>query len=93
MAIDFLTDENDDLIIKNGDFAMGESLTQEVSAILRMNQGELKSDPLLGANLIQLINSNVSEDELQKRVKLHLQRDGKNYEEIKELINLKRITQ
>jgi phage baseplate assembly protein W len=93
MAIDFLTDENDDLIIENGDFKIGESLTQEVSTILRMNQGELKSDPLLGANLIQLINSNVSEDELQRRVKIHLNRDGKNYEEIKDLINLKRNIQ
>lgn len=87
---DFLLDDKDDIIIANGDLLVGESLTQEVSLILRVNQGEFKNDPLIGANLIQLVNTNISKAELKKRVKLHLQRDGKNYNEIKDFINLKR---
>ncbi|MBV7268366.1 hypothetical protein [Winogradskyella luteola] len=87
---DFLLDENDDIIIANGDLLIGESLTQEVSLILRVNQGEFKNDPLIGANLIQLVKTNVSNSELKKRVKLHLQRDGKDYNQIKDFINLKR---
>jgi len=90
MAKDFLLDDQNDLLIKDGDFVVGESLTQEVSIILRLNQGELKSDPLLGANLIRLINSAVSEDQLQTIIKMHLQRDGKDYEDIKKYIQLNR---
>ena len=51
MAKDILLDENDDLKILNGDFDIGESEMQEVGIILRLRQGELKSDPILGANL------------------------------------------
>lgn len=92
MEQDLLLDENDDLIIENGDFKIGESLTQEVGLIIRMNQGELKADPLLGANIIRMINSSVNDDELQTKIKLHLQRDGKDYEDIKKYITLNRNT-
>ncbi|MBU2923061.1 hypothetical protein KO504_17055 [Winogradskyella psychrotolerans] len=92
-ATDIVLDDNDDITFVNGDFAVGESLTQEVSLILRASQGEWKSDPLIGANLIQLINSNVDDTKLKTRVKLHLQRDGKDYNAIKDFINLKRVTQ
>ncbi len=93
MALDLLLNDENDIQIANGDFVIGESLTQEVALILRSSQGEWKSDPLTGANLIQLINSNVDEISLRKRVKLHLQRDNKDYNEIKELINLRRQVQ
>jgi phage baseplate assembly protein W len=85
---DILLDDNDDLIIEDGDFKLGDSLTQDVGIILRLNQGELKSDPLLGAGIIRLINSSIDDDELQTRIKLHLQRDGKDYEDIKKYITL-----
>lgn len=93
MEQDILLDDTDDLIIENGDFKIGESLTQDVGLIIRMNQGELKEDPLLGVNLIRMIKSSVDDEELQTKVKLHLQRDGKNYEELKDYITLKRNTQ
>lgn len=93
MALDLLLNDENDIQIANGDFVIGESLTQEVALILKSSQGEWKSDPLTGANLIQLINSNVDETSLRKRVKLHLQRDNKDYNEIKELINLRRQVQ
>ncbi|MGY0426005.1 MAG: hypothetical protein ACWIPI_04130 [Polaribacter sp.] len=88
MEQDIVLDDNDDLIIEDGDFKIGDSLTQDVGIILRLNQGELKSDPLLGASIIRLINSSVDDDELQTRIKLHLQRDGKDYEDIKKYITL-----
>lgn len=86
---DILLDENDDLLIVNGDFVIGESFDQEVGIILRMCPGELKEDPVLGPQLIRLINSNTSELEIKQLVKLHLARDGKDYEEIKERLKLK----
>jgi len=90
---DIVLDDNNDITFVNGDFAIGESLTQEVSLILRASQGEFKNDPLIGANLIQLVNSSVSETKLKTRVKLHLQRDGKDYNAIKDFINLNRVIQ
>lgn len=85
---DILLDSNDDLTFKDGDFAVGESLTQEVGIILRLNQGDLKSDPLLGPNLIQLEKGVEDTNEFQERVKIHLKRDGKNYNELKNRINM-----
>lgn len=80
---------DDDVTIANGDFAIGDSLDQEVGLILRMNKGELKEDPLLGTDLIRLINSNTSELEVKQLVKVQLARDGKSYDELKERIKLK----
>ncbi|NCT19421.1 MAG: hypothetical protein GW771_14480 [Flavobacteriia bacterium] len=80
---------DDDVTIANGDFAIGDSVDQEVGLILRMNKGELKEDPLLGTDLIRLINSNTSELEVKQLVKVQLARDGKSYDELKERIKLK----
>ncbi|MBD3748504.1 MAG: hypothetical protein IE931_03315 [Sphingobacteriales bacterium] len=83
---------NDDVSVLSGDFAIGESYTQEVASILKLNQGDLKSDPLLGPNLVRLINSNISQEELQTVIKVNLSRDGKDYADVKDLMELKRNT-
>lgn len=88
MANDILLDENDDLLIQNGDFVVGDSLTQEVSIILKLNQGELKSDPLLGVNMITLINSEASKNEIETKVKMHLKRDDKDFNKIKQQLKI-----
>jgi hypothetical protein len=89
MAQDILLDDNDNLRIENGDFVIGDSIDQEVSLILRINKGELKEDPVIGCDLILLINSNTSEMELKQIVKLQLARDGKSYDGLKERIKLR----
>lgn len=86
--IDIKLDINDDLGITDGDFTIGESLSQDVGIILRLNQGDLKSDPVLGPNLMRLINSKVSQQELQTIIKLHLERDGKDYNEVKNIMQI-----
>lgn len=53
---DILLDDSDDLNIVNGDFVIGESTLQEVGIILRLNSGELRNDPVLAPNLIQLLH-------------------------------------
>lgn len=88
MAKDILLNEIDDLQILNGDFAIGESELQDVGIILRLRQGELKSDPILGANLQHFMKSKYDRVSLEKRVKIHLERDGKNYDQIKNKIKL-----
>lgn len=86
---DILLDANDDLVIVDGDFVIGESLLQEVGIILRLNSGDLKSDPVLAPNLIQLVNSKENSQEFEDRVRIHLKRDNKNYNEIKDKLMLK----
>lgn len=86
---DVLLDANNDLRIENGDFVIGDSLDQEVAALLQLRQGELKEDPLLGPDLFRLIHTNATEAELKQAVKMHLARDGKDYEDLKERLKLK----
>lgn len=90
---DILLDANGDILIKDGDFAVGKSELQEVGRILEMSQGELKSDPVLGPGLTRFTLGPVNENKLKQLVRVHLGRDGKNYDEIKDLINLNTKTQ
>lgn len=88
---DILLDpETNDVIIRDGDFVIGDSQDQEVALILTMNPGELKEDPLLGAGLMRLVQSNASELKIRQLASAHLARDGKSYEDIKKRIELKR---
>ena len=88
---DILLNENDDFNIIDGDFVIGESILQEVGIILRLNSGDLKSDPVLAPSLVQLVNSAENRQEFEERVRIHLKRDNKNYNEIKGLITVKNI--
>lgn len=83
-----LNNENGDLLIANGDFILDDSTWQDVGIIIKMNQGELKSDPILGASLIRKKKMNASKLEIEEIVKLHLKRDGKNYEDLKSQIKI-----
>jgi hypothetical protein len=86
---DIMLDNTDDLQIVNGDFTFGESLLQEVGIIIRLHSGDLKSDPVLGPNLIQLIHTKKDEQEIEERLRLHLQRDNKSYDDVKKVLHLK----
>lgn len=76
------------LKIKDGDFAVAESEMQEVALILASNQGEWKEDPILGPNLIQMMKINESKADITQRVRIHLERDSKEYDQIKDKIKL-----
>lgn len=87
---DILIDpETKDVIIRSGDFVVGDSQDQEVELILTMNPGELKEDPLLGAGLMRLVQSNAYGWHVRQLASEHLARDGKSYEDIKKRIELK----
>ncbi len=79
---------NEDLMILDGDFIIGESQLQEVEIILTLSQGELKQDPLLGANLMSYQNSSKSSQEIKSNVSIALQRDGKDYNKIKKELEI-----
>lgn len=84
---DILLNENNEPVIVNGDLLIGESDLQEVSIILQLRQGELKSDPILGINLQHYINSKENRTSIERTIKIHLERDGKKYDDVIRKIN------
>lgn len=90
-ANDILLDSNNDLQIMAGDFVISESLLQEVGIILQMSQGELKSDPLIGANLTTMLRGVQNNEKIKRHIETQMELDDKNYDEIKELITIKKI--
>jgi hypothetical protein len=48
---DYLSDESNDLIIRSGDFAIGESTEQHQKRLLLANKGAYKQHPTLGVAL------------------------------------------
>lgn len=89
MAKDILLNENNEPVIVNGDFRTGESELQEVSFILQLRQGELKSDPILGVNMQHFIKSKENRTAIEKKIRIHLERDGKQYGDIIKKLNIK----
>ena len=75
MRQDILRDENNDLLIENGDFVIGESDQQHVLDILDSQKGEWKEFPLIGFGAINYIKTNVSEDEFKRDLKIQLSYD------------------
>jgi hypothetical protein len=89
MVKGILLDENNDLKIVNGKLQLGNPLIQEVGIILQMNQGELKIDPLIGANLIVKMRGIENKHKIESLIDSQLELDGKNYDDIKDLITQK----
>lgn len=85
---DFVLNIDNDLVFKNGDISIEDSTTQEVGLILELTQGQLKSDAILGANLVTLMKSKGNTERTKTKVKLHLARDNKDYNQIKKMIEI-----
>jgi len=88
MGKDILLDADGDLLIVGGDFIIGDSELQEVETILTMMQGELKEDPIMGANLLHYEKSTLTPDQIKAKASIALQRDGKDFNQIKKGLEL-----
>lgn len=55
---DILIDTNNDILIKIGDFVIGESTYQHIYLILSSQKGEWKANPLLGIGIEDKIGDN-----------------------------------
>lgn len=75
-SIGILLDENG-IVVRGGKTSVGNTTYQEVGAILSMSQGDSKSDPILGVNVVRKLRSTNITD-LNKSIRLSLIRDGKN---------------
>ncbi len=76
-----------DLLTINGDFVVDNSYGQEVETILTLSKGHLKSDPVLGVDLLRYKNSTISKNEIIQRIRLNLERDNKRIKEIRVVNN------
>ena len=78
-----------DLDIVNGHLQIGDTLLQDTSLILGITQGDLKEDPLCGANLLRHIRGKTERTAIERTVKIQLERAGIDYEEVKEQLTIK----
>lgn len=78
-AIDFLTDEDRDLIESEDDLDFVEDISdrQHVQDILELEPGELVTDPLIGVGVERYINGK-QDGSLKKSIYLQLQADRYN---------------
>lgn len=83
MAKGILLGADDDLLISNGALQVGDTEIQETAIIIAMNQGEQKFNPVLGPNIVQLIKTRAQRFDIEQRVRIHLAKDGKDYNAIK----------
>lgn len=81
-----LWDENRNIIVSKGSMVVGDSTLQEVAIIIALSTGAQKFVPVLGPNLIQLKKTNASRFDIEQRVRVHLAKDGKDYQQIKDQI-------
>lgn len=84
-----LLDQDNDLLIRGGTFAIGITYTQEVALLLLSNKGEWRHDPLAGCDLVRRINGRISRPELERILKVQVERDGKSFNEMKDALNIR----
>lgn len=83
---DVILDDNGACRIEGGDFVIGDGTLDDCFLILKLNTGALKSDPILGPNLIRMINSKQTTSEMKQTIQLHMARDNKNFKKL-DIIN------
>lgn len=81
-AKDILLDSND-LLFKDGDFAIGESDAQHIEDLIFENVGAYKQFPLVGVGIINYLNSSGSQLILKRNIKTQLETDGYRVDTIK----------
>ena len=86
---DFILDESGEMQIRGGDFVTGESLTQDVALIMLTNKGEVRHDLLCGCDLRKRTNTRMTASQFERIVKVQIERDGKNYADLKNGIKLR----
>ncbi len=73
---DFLLDpETGDLLIRNGDFVVGNGNDQHINDIVQSVPGEWKESPFVGCDLYRFVAANVTESEVVAVVKKQLELD------------------
>lgn len=70
-------------------FVVGETIDQDAIMVLKLHQGSLKQDPLLGAGLTKYMRSKLDRAQIESRIRWHFTRAGLDYDDYKERLKLK----
>ncbi|MDU1892760.1 MAG: hypothetical protein E6767_18930 [Dysgonomonas sp.] len=93
-----LLDGNDDLLINvkrdttgkiTSGLVVGERMVQDAYITLSINQGELKEDPIAGANLLTMIRGKENKEKMRKTIEIALQRVGIRFDDIKDQLEMR----
>ena len=77
MRNDILLDENNNLLIVDGDFVCGLSDQQHVKHLVEAFKGEYKSTPLVGFGALNYLKRDEKiESEFRRDLKIQLENDG-----------------
>jgi len=92
-----LFNENNDLLIRvrrgtdgriTGGLVVGNNAVQCAGLVLQMNQGELKEDPIIGANLLRNIRGKLNRDKLKNEINTALVRANIRIEDVKNELDI-----
>ncbi len=76
MAVKDIILEDNDLIIENGDFKIGESDQQSIELIIDSYLGHWKESPLCGVGVDLFLNSSGQQLALKRAISVQLEADG-----------------
>lgn len=74
--------------ISRGLVLIDDSIDQEATLLLQLNQGDLKEDPLMGCNLVRYIQSNATKSEILRTMKIQFKRAELNFDDFKNRMTL-----
>ena len=66
MATDILIDATGDIACRNGDFVIGDSIAQEVDAIILASPGHYKETPMIGPSIFRHMRGLIDENAPEK---------------------------
>ena len=80
---DIVTDptDNNDLLIRNGDFVISDSGVQHIQHILEADSGQYKQHPKVGVGIRRALNGSI-DAEVKRLIQLQLESDGLEVESI-----------
>lgn len=67
---------------------VGNTIDQDAVMVLKLHQGNLKEDPLLGVGLTKYIRGKLDISQIESRIRVHFTRAGLDYDDYKERIKL-----
>jgi hypothetical protein len=79
---DLLLDSEGDLLIRDGDFVIGDSDAQNITDIIQSEKGEFKRSPQIGVGSNNFINSVIDVENIKSIVTLNLELDGFNVQNV-----------
>lgn len=76
MVKDIILDDDNDTVIKNGDFLVRESDEQHIILIINLFVGDIKLFPFCGVGAIRYLSSSGQQQTLRRSIEVQLQADG-----------------